>query len=100
MSCKAPEPLFQIGDEVETTEEYKQETEKWNRILDREAESYKHGKVTGIQVVTDYKPTSNLSDGMYWQGYTSEVVNIWICVTLDDDPGKLVNQIYLQKVTP
>ena len=100
MPCKAPEPLFQIGDEVETNEEYKQETEKWNRILDREAESYKHGKVTGIQVVKDYNSDNRNIGGLIYQGYGKKIVNIWICVTLDNDPNKLVNQIYLQTVNP
>ena len=48
MPCEAPDPLFQIGDDVETNEIYKHEIEEYNRILRKDAKSYKNGTVSNI----------------------------------------------------
>lgn len=98
MVCEIPEQLFQIGDEVETTEKYKQEIEEYNRILDLDAAPYKRGKITHIQTVTDFKRDNYTMDGMIWHGPAREIDNIWICVTLDNNLDKQVNQIYLRKL--
>jgi len=84
------EHMFKIGDKVETNEIYKHEIEEYNRILRKDAKSYKNGTVSNIQVVHDMEIKNGVE--------SNKIINTWICVTLDDDPQKLVNQIYLQKV--
>lgn len=96
MTYEIPTPLFKIGDEVETNEEYKQEIEESNRILECGMTSYKRGKLTHIQTVTDFK--DGMVDGTVWYEYSRGIENMWICITLDDDPDKQVNQIYCRKV--
>ena len=84
------EHMFKIGDDVETNEIYKHEIEEYNRILRKDAESYKKGTVSNIQVVHDTETKNGVE--------TNKIINTWICVTLDDDIEKRINQIYLQKV--
>jgi hypothetical protein len=83
---ETPDQLFEIGTEVETTDEYKQQMEKWNQIIDKSWPLYYKGKVTRNQIVKDTKENS------------SEIIGVWICVTMDNDPDKMVNQIYLRKI--
>ena len=42
------EHMFKIGDKVETNEIYKHEIEEYNRILRKDAKSYKNGTVSNI----------------------------------------------------
>lgn len=82
------EHMFKIGDDVETNEIYKHEIEEYNRILRKDVESYIKGTVSNIQVVHDTKTKNGVE--------TNKIINTWICVTLDDDIEKRINQIYLR----
>jgi hypothetical protein len=73
------EPLFLLGEEVETTEYYKNLIDKYIGILGSGMIPYKRGIITDIQL-------DNSTDQPY------------LCVTLDNDPNKQVNQIYLQRI--
>lgn len=76
-------PLFKIDDYVETTEQYKKEIEWYNEhIFDTPAKTYFKGRITRVQPVTGEAAGDRP----------------WICMTLDNDVGKMVNQESLQKV--
>lgn len=90
---------FKIGDEVETTKEYRKSAEEINPLLTTtQITPYIRGKVTDIREQIDYK-TENIyyTNGMIGtQNLYPQIERKWISVTVDG--GKLLNQDCLQKV--
>ena len=86
---------FKIGDEVETTEEYRKSAEQINPLLSTtQVTPYIRGKVTEIREQIDYKTETN-GDG-YIISRWPEIERKWISVTINGE--KLLNQDCLQKV--
>jgi hypothetical protein len=76
------EELFNIGDEVETTEEYRNAITELQDIFEKPAKTYFSGRITRFQLVTGEAAGDRP----------------WVCVTLDNDIDKMVNQDFLKKV--
>lgn len=98
MTCKIPEPLFEIGDIVETTDDYKINIAELNNSTKVNFATYMKGTVSNVEVNKTLKVKISKMNGRWVEEQTNEIENIWICITLDNDPDKQVNQMYCRKV--
>ena len=106
MPCRAPEPLFQIGDEVETNEKYREMAEDHNNLMkkvdltDKLFLEYRRGRVISVQKEDFSRLNIDKETGYWWCSPVVEGRYTDVIVYMDDLPGieYALNQDYLQKV--
>ena len=106
MPCKAPKPMFQIRDEVETNEKYREMAEDHNNLMkkvdltDKLFLEYRRGRVISVQKEDFSRLNIDKETGYWWCSPVVEGRYTDVIVYMDDLPGieYALNQDYLQKV--